>query len=31
MSGCDQVWLAIWTCPDSTIGRSAGAFARHES
>ena len=28
--GCDQVWLAICTCPASTMGRSAGALADHD-
>ncbi len=29
MSGCDQVWLASRTCPDSTRGRRAGALSVH--
>jgi hypothetical protein len=28
--GCDQVWLAIWTCPESASGRSAGALSDHD-
>ena len=24
------MWLAIWIWPESTIGRSAGAFTDHE-
>jgi hypothetical protein len=24
------VWLPIWICPESTMGRSAGALTDHE-
>src|SRR6188472_3741962 len=28
--GCDQLWLAICTCPESTRGRSAAALTDHD-